>query len=266
MNYSYTNADGRRSLVVVLDTGNAHTIPGSHPKFTELLHYLGNTADPDDQHVRHLIDFGADAADTLQRLSDRVTYRHNTIRFDGEIIDTALTRHLVRMIRDGDDRYTGLVRFMENLAANPSRKSRQQLFTWLTDRDMTITPDGCFIGYKGVQNDEDNHSMSSGRAAVNGTTHIGHIPNPPGAVVEMPRTQVSDDRHNGCTTGLHVGTWDYASAFGPKTLIVSVNPRDVVSVPKDCGYQKLRTCRYTVLDAVRNPLTHTTYQPDADIA
>ena len=87
--------------------------------------------------------------------------------------------------------------------------------------------------------------MSSGRATVNGTTHIGHIPNPPGAVVEMPRTQVNGDRHNGCSTGLHVGTWDYASTFGPKTLIVSVNPRDVVSVPKDCGYQKLRTCRYT---------------------
>jgi hypothetical protein len=47
---------------------------------------------------------------------------------------------------------------------------------------------------------------------------------------------------------------------------VSVNPRDVVSVPKDCGYQKLRTCRYTVLDAVRNPLAHTIYQPDTQIA
>ena len=99
MNYSYTNADGRRSLVVVLDTGNAHTIPGSHPKFTELLHYLGNTADPDNQHVRRLIDFGADAADTLQRLSDRVTYRLGTIRFDGEIIDTALTRYIYVLAR-----------------------------------------------------------------------------------------------------------------------------------------------------------------------
>ncbi len=68
-----------------------------------------------------------------------------------------------------------------------------------------------------------------------------------------------------CSQSL-LSTWDYASTFGPKTLIVSVNPRDVVSVPKDCGYQKLRTCRYTVLDAVRNPLAHTTYQPDADIA
>ena len=95
MNYSYTNADGRRSLVVVLDTGNAHTIPGSHPKFTELLHYLGNTADPDNQHVRRLIDFGADAADTLQRLSDRVTYRLGTIRFDGEIIEVEIATGVI---------------------------------------------------------------------------------------------------------------------------------------------------------------------------
>ena len=266
MKYSYTNADGRRSLVVILNTGQAHTIAGTHPKFTDLINYLTAAPDPDPDHLDELINFGTTAATTLQRLSDRVTYQGGNIRFDGEIIDTTLTRHLVRMIVDGDDRYIGLVRFMENLAANPSRKSRQQLFTWLSDRDMTITPDGSFIGYKGVQNDDANHSISSGRATVNGTTHIGHIPNPPGAVVEMPRTQVSDDRHNGCSTGLHVGTWNYASTFGPKTLIVSVNPRDVVSVPKDSGYQKLRTCRYTVLDAVRNPLAHTTYYPDADIA
>ena len=38
-----------------------------------------------------------------------------------------------------------------------------QLFTWLTDRDMTITPDGCFIGYKGVQNDEDRRSSRASR-------------------------------------------------------------------------------------------------------
>ena len=35
--------------------------------------------------------------------------------------------HLVRMITDGDDRYTGLVRFMENLAANPSRQPQPQI-------------------------------------------------------------------------------------------------------------------------------------------
>jgi len=77
MQYSYTNADGRRSLVVILDTGTAHTIPGSHPKFTDLLHYLGTTADPDDTHVRRLIDFGASAADTLQRRHDLAEVRPN---------------------------------------------------------------------------------------------------------------------------------------------------------------------------------------------
>ena len=120
MKYSYTNADGRRSLVVILDNGNTHTVPGTHPKFTELLHHLGTATEPDATLVKNLINFGAAAADTLQRLSDRVTYRHNRIRFDGEIIDTALTRHLVRMIRDGDDRYTGLVRSWRTSPPTPA--------------------------------------------------------------------------------------------------------------------------------------------------
>ena len=40
---------------------------------------------------------------------------------------------------------------------------------------------------------------------------------------------------------------------------MSVNPRDVVSVPKDCEFQKLRCCRYVVLDVIRNPLDTTRY-------
>jgi len=48
--------------------------------------------------------------------------------------------HLVRMITDGDDPASSASwkTSPPTPAANPSRKSRQQLFTWLTDRDMTI--------------------------------------------------------------------------------------------------------------------------------
>ncbi|MDQ2739570.1 MAG: hypothetical protein M3Y35_13360, partial [Actinomycetota bacterium] len=60
--------------------------------------------------------------------------------------------------------------------------------------------------------------------------------------------------------GLHVGTFEYAKNFGHKLLICSVNPRDVVSVPRDCGFQKLRTCRYTVLDEQPLRVTETTYR------
>ena len=38
---------------------------------------------------------------------------------------------------------------------------------------------------------------------------------------------------------------------------VEINPRDVVSVPLDCGCQKLRTCKYVVIglhETVERPL------------
>ena len=43
---------------------------------------------------------------------------------------------------------------------------------------------------------------------------------------------------------------EYASTFGgpdARLVIVKINPADVVSVPKDCDCQKLRTSRYEVV-------------------
>jgi hypothetical protein len=43
-----------------------------------------------------------------------------------------------------------------------------------------------------------------------------------------------------------VGSEEYATSFGQRTVIVKVNPRDVVSVPLDCDCQKMRVCEYEV--------------------
>ena len=256
--WQLTRSTTGESLVVALPDGRARTVPGNHPTFDRLLTHL-RSPDPDPATVHDLLDVAGVAARELRQLSERVSYLDGVIHFDGNPLDNALSRHLVRLIRSGDRSYPSLVRFMENLSANPSGRSRTQLFTWLADRDMTITPDGHFVGYKGVRDDDANGSIHAGRASVNDVEHTGHIPNLPGAVVQMPRQQVSDDRHEGCASGLHVGTWQYASTFGRRVLIVAVNPRDVVSVPKDCDHQKLRTCRYTVLDVIRAPLTTPSY-------
>ena len=247
MYYRYTEDNGRESLVIHAP-GLTAVVPGSHTRFAELLSYLRDHDDHDLRHVRELLDAGGTLAAELRRLSERVTYDGTSLLFDGDLIDTSLSRHIVRMIRAGDHRYQGWVRFMENLAANPSKKSRRHLYTWLAGRDFSITPDGCLLAYKGVQADEHNSSVHPGRATVNGTVHHGHIPNPVGATVEMPRSGVNADRDAGCSTGLHAGTHGYASTFGQRMLLVSINPRDVVSVPRDCEFQKLRCCRYTVLD------------------
>lgn len=47
---------------------------------------------------------------------------------------------------------------------------------------------------------------------------------------------------------------NYGAEGGDRIVIVEVDPADVVSVPTDCSCQKVRTCRYTVVDEFRGEL------------
>ncbi len=259
MDYSHTSRDGEESLVLFTSTGDARTVASTHPRFADILQMLTDGAD--EAAVLRSVEVGRTAGQAMTRLSERVSYTDGSIFFDGDKLDTAMSRHLVRMIAAGDDNWPGMVKFMENLAQNPSRASRMQLWRWLNERDFAITDNGTFIAYKGVQDVPENLSVAHGRNVVfvDGEPHTGNIPNPVGATVEMARAEVNDDREVGCSEGLHAGTYSYASSFGRKVLIVEIYPRDVVSVPRDCEYQKLRTCRYVVTEERALPVPDTRY-------
>jgi hypothetical protein len=263
MRFSYTDSDGEKSLVV---TGEAGTrlVPSNHRHFDEIVEGLFEGEDSFyewfEEYIFGLIDFTESAKNTLEKLSERVTLKNGNLYFDGDLVDNSLTRHIIRMIDGKDNNWQNFVKFMENIATNPSKTSRLHLFRWLDERDFTIDDNGHIVGYKGVTNTPTNLSVNSGRAFVNGVEINGHIPNEPGSVIEMPRSAVNPDRDTGCSTGLHVGTYDYASRFGAKLLTVAVNPRDVVSVPGDCNEQKMRCCRYRVIGTERNQIENTTVE------
>lgn len=195
-------------------------------------------------------------------LDGRMMIKNRKITVDYEPVDEVLEAHILRMIdADGtpnDTRnWTAFSRFIENLYSNTSEFVRQQLFSWmsyesLNNHGLTLTDDGCFVGYKGLMGTvEEALSRHTGTAIVDGVTYTGHIPNPIGGTVEMPRNKVEDDPKVGCAPGLHVGTWDYAKGWAQGVLVtVKVNPRDVVSVPTECDAQKIRVCRYEVIEAV----------------
>ncbi len=127
-----------------------------------------------------------------------------------------------------------LTAFLNNLQANPSFRSVNELYDFLDHNQFPITEDGCFIGYKGIRNDwKDKHS--------------GTIDNSIGKVISMERNKVDDDRENECSYGYHVGTYEYAVNWGPRVVLVKVNPADCVSVPKDYECAKLRVCKYEVI-------------------
>jgi hypothetical protein len=163
------------------------------------------------------------------------------------------------------------VNFLEKAKQNPSQKSVDDLYRWIKNGDLVIDPDGDIIAYKGVGKDKNGNSQSihTGSAFVDGVEFHGHIPNRPGTVVSMPRSEVDPNEMVGCSTGLHAGTHDYALKYlgwqrESRMILVKINPRDVVSVPTDEQDKKMRVSRYTVLSAIDLPdrLQTALYQHD----
>lgn len=270
--YNIVGDSNGKSLTVVFSDGSLVTVPSTHPTFERVLGYLllVPSDEVDEDVLRRDLNPVEVASETLTRLSERVTVVGNTIFFDGDPIETGIEDHIVRLLRAeerGEDDGTGpgwegLVNFLEKLQTNPDEESRESLYRWISNRDITITPEGDLIAYKGVSINDEGVSVSihSGTAFVNDVKVVGRIPNKPGDIISMPRASVDIDRSVGCSTGLHAGTWDYASTFGNgRTLIVKINPRDVVSVPQDCNSQKLRVSRYEVIQEETKELDTPTY-------
>lgn len=216
----------------------------------------------DDPAVLDLFNLAKAVSERFSRLTERVSTANGRLYFDGDEVANALAAQVIRFLDEGVDDWQPLVNFFEKVEANPNEHSREQLYRWLDRHDFTITPSGDFVGYKGVGNDL--KSIHSGPGIVDGVPMNGRLPNNPGSMVEIARSAVHHDPSVGCSTGLHVGTHGYASSFGAVCLEVHVNPRDVVSVPTDCGDQKVRCCRYLVVGQVEAAYDSAYIESDED--
>lgn len=179
-------------------------------------------------------------------LGDNVEVKDGSVWHRGEVVDDTIAKRILDFMTNGLP-VEPLTKFLENLYNNPSRNSRSQLYSFLEHEHLPITEDGCFLAYKSVQPNYTDH-------------HTGKFSNHIGAVLSIDRRNVDDNPHNGCSHGFHAGSLEYATTFGGddrKVVIVKINPADVVSVPNDCEYQKLRTARYEVVANYTGPLPQT---------
>lgn len=129
------------------------------------------------------------------------------------------------------------VLFLKRLLSNPSCRSIETFFGFIENQGLTIDAEGYVIGYKGV-----NMELRD--------CHTGTVDNSPGQHPKMDRSLVDDDPRHECSVGFHFGGWDYAHTFGPRMVLVRVNPADLVCVPYDCSQGKVRVSEYTVLKEV----------------
>ena len=179
----------------------------------------------------------------ISNQSSRITVRNNVAYVDNIRMPDVLSERLV-MLFDNRQPVESLLAFWDRLRLNPSTWSVSQLYSFLEASHFAITPEGYFVGYKYTRADyRDNYT--------------GNFLNTPGSTLSMVREDVDSDPDIACSTGLHVGTYEYATehcGLG-RVIEVLVDPADVVSVPKDHSFQKCRVCRYIVIRDVTKKLT-----------
>ena len=185
---------------------------------------------------------------------DGFTISPESVSYDGETLPDILADKVRAIAAEGLP-VKLFANFWENLNNNPSASSVRELYDFLAYKELPITEDGFFIAYKGVaSNGLSIHGNTKTKVLQGIVDNNGKIQNNVGDTIEVKRWDVDDNRDNGCSFGLHVGSMDYATTWGEQTLVVKVNPADVVSVPTDCGCQKCRVSKYEVIDSYQNEI------------
>ena len=168
-----------------------------------------------------------------------VSIKGETLYWKGKELNTGLAVRMITMLQEGFP-VEPMVNFMENLMSNPSKRAVDELYGFLEKGNLPITPDGHFLAYKRVR--EDYRDI-----------HSGTMNNSVGQVVTMERNAVDYNKDQTCSSGLHFCSLSYLASFGgARTVILKINPRDVVSIPSDYDDAKGRCCRYEVIGEVDN--------------
>jgi len=217
------------AISLFLPDNKSFSIRKDHKYFKALVEAINAS---DDTAVLNVVDMAQKIANFVE---GKVVVQNGQLFYGDELLSGAIVDRILQGISMGLESKSYIL-FLENLMKNPSFQSRKELYLFLEACDLPITEDGRFIAYKSVR---DNYYDA----------HSGKYLNKVGAIIEMPRHLVNDDRQQTCSAGLHVCSRAYGK-FSQRLLLVAVNPADVVSVPYDYNNAKMRVCKYEVLKEI----------------
>ena len=214
--------------IVVVIGSKSHTISRTHITYQKVLDAIKagdwDTVKDTIEPKKVVLSYG----------KGNVSIEGETLYWKGREMNDGLAVRMIAMLQEGFP-IEPMVLLMENLMQNPSQRSVRELYGFLEKSNLPVTPDGHFLAFKKVR-------------ANYFDCHSGTMDNSVGKIVEMERNMVDDDKDRTCSSGLHFCSQSYLNHFsGERTVIVKINPRDVVSIPSDYNDAKGRTCRYEVI-------------------
>lgn len=236
--------------------GKPYTFNKSHHNYGALVAYLENG------NVEHF-EASYDMASTVEHYCDGYVHvEKGELTWQGVPMPDLFTDRILQMRKEGFN-IDPMLNFLDNMNDNPSDKAIVELFDFMQNKHLPITDDGYFLAYKAVSPDFKD-------------IYTGNIDNSVGSEVSIDRSKVDSNRDKHCSAGLHVGAIDYVKSYGGidpdedndggnQIVICKVNPADVVSVPSDARFQKLRCCKYEVVSLFNDIFQTSVHMTDAGL-
>ena len=236
--------------------GKPYTFKKSHHNYGALVAYLENG------NVEHF-EASYDMASTVEHYCDGYVHvEKGELTWQGVPMPDLFTDRILQMRKEGFN-IDPMLNFLDNMNDNPSDKAIVELFDFMQNKHLPITDDGHFLAYKAVSPDFKD-------------IYTGNIDNSVGSEVSIDRSKVDSNRDKHCSAGLHVGAIDYVKSYGGidldedngggnQIVICKVNPADVVSVPSDARFQKLRCCKYEVVSLFNDIFQTSVHMTDAGL-
>jgi len=183
---------------------------------------------------------------------NRVIMTNNNVQVtsNGNIIVNDLTLKpedsklitLIKLLKDKgtiDSEIESIKPFLINCLKNPYIDGVHEIYEFCKNMDFEITEDGCFLAYKNVNKDYSSiYDNGKTKHAIGTYTEVKDF---------------DTNRSRDCSKGLHFCAKSYLNFYsGDTTIIVKVNPEDVVSIPVDYSFTKGRCKRYMMVGVLKN--------------
>lgn len=261
LTYIKTNSN---HWVVVID-GKPYNFDATHPEYEGLVECVKVG---DAEGFVSLVEIGT----VIENWSEgKFDFHDGVLYYEGEQVASQPTERIISMIKNGWD-HKPMLSYLDLLYQNVSNRAVQESYNWCSHKGLPITEDGYLVGYKGVAvysgsdtKDKMGKDLKTDDLVdkYTGNSYRNNV----GDEVSMNRRQVSDNCNEGCAAGLHVGTYEYANNWAGcegKVVLVKFSPADIVSVPTDCEFQKMRVSKYTVIGIAREILQEDVYVEDEE--
>ena len=239
-------------VTVLLENGDFVEREITDEKFKKILE-----AQSDDEVLRILcpeyqevVDSRNKALSKVEKLrqSKLLRVKNDTIYWDN-VSSLSIPVELAEAIVDAELEHNDLKistyrNFWTLMSLNPDEECRKNLYWFLQLHGLKLAKCGFFVAYRNVDTTKekgvytDHHSHST-RIKI-------------GEMVTLPREKCDCDSNNECSKGLHCASvkWLKKNYFGNVGLACLVNPADVVAVPHNSEYGKLRTCAYLPMEII----------------